>query len=89
VTGLTARFAGRIAPRAWWPIHKVAAAVLVLVWGHSVLAGSDLPALRGFYLASGCALLGLAVTRYAARTPADRLAELTDELSVARRRTTR
>ena len=80
VTGLTARLAGRLSRRAWWPIHKVAAAVLVLIWGHSVLAGSDLPALRGFYLASGCAVLGLAVTRYASRTPADRLAELTDDL---------
>ena len=89
LTGLTARFAGRIAPRAWWPVHKVAGATLALVWGHSVLAGSDLTALRGFYLASGCAVLGLALTRYAARTPADRLAELTDELRVDRRRAVR
>ncbi len=89
LTGLTARFAGRVAPRAWWPIHKVAGASLVLVWAHSVLAGSDLPALRGFYLASGCAVLGLALTRYAARTPADHLAELTDRLPTARRRTAR
>ena len=80
LTGLTARLAGRLALRAWWPIHKVAASVLVLIWGHSVLGGSDLPALRGFYLASGCAVLGLAVTRYASRTPGDRLAELTDDL---------
>lgn len=89
VTGLTARFAGRLAPRVWWPVHKVAAGILVLVWGHSVLAGSDLPALRGFYLASGCAVLGLAVTRYAARTPADRLDELTDALSAGSRRPAR
>lgn len=86
LTGLTARFAGRIAPRAWWPIHKVAAAVLVLIWGHSVLAGSDLAALRGFYLATGCGVLGLALTRYAARTPVDRLSELTDDLTAVRRR---
>lgn len=89
VTGVTARFAGRIAPRAWWPIHKVAATVLALIWGHSVLAGSDLPVLRGFYLASGCAVVGLALTRYAARTPTDRLAELTDDLVGRRPRTAR
>lgn len=77
VTGLTATFAGRFAARIWWPLHKVAALALGLVWAHSVLAGSDIAALQGFYLATGAALLGLAVTRYAAKTPADRVAELT------------
>ncbi|MEZ0448851.1 hypothetical protein [Cellulomonas sp. ICMP 17802] len=80
LTGLTARLAGRLTLRAWWPIHKASATVLALIWTHSVLAGSDLAALRGFYLASGCAVLGLALTRYASRTPGDRLAELTDSL---------
>lgn len=81
VTGLTARFAGRVAGRLWWPIHKVAAVVLALVWAHSVLAGSDVVALRGFYLATGCAVLALAVTRYAARTPGDRVQELARDLA--------
>lgn len=81
ITGITARFAGRLLGRAWWPIHKVAAVSLGLVWMHGVLAGSDVGALRGFYLASGLAVLGLAVTRYAAPTPADRVDELTDELA--------
>ncbi len=67
VAGLTAALAGRFAIRVWWPIHKVAAASLVLVWAHSVLAGSDVVALQGFYLATGCAVLALAVTRYAAQ----------------------
>ena len=53
VTGLTAALAGRLAARVWWPIHKVAAVILVLVWVHSVLAGSDVAALQGFYLATG------------------------------------
>jgi len=75
-TGLTARLAGSIAARIWWPVHKVAAVLLILVWGHSVLAGTDTPALRWYYVASGIAILGLAVTRYGARTPADRVAEL-------------
>ena len=77
VTGLTARLAGSIAARVWWPVHKVASGVLALVWAHSVLAGSDVAALRGFYVATGCGLIGLAITRYAARTPADRVHELT------------
>jgi predicted ferric reductase len=80
VAGLTAALAGRFAIRVWWPIHKVAAASLVLVWAHSVLAGSDVVALQGFYLATGCAVVALAVTRYSARTPADRVAELTQDL---------
>ena len=67
----------RIAARVWWPVHKVASGVLALVWAHSVLAGSDVAALRGFYVATGCGLIGLAITRYAARTPADRVHELT------------
>lgn len=76
VTGLTARFAGRLVGRLWWPLHKVAAASLVLVWAHSVLAGSDVLALRGFYLGTGGAVVALAITRYAARTPADEVAQL-------------
>ncbi|WP_263729448.1 ferric reductase-like transmembrane domain-containing protein [Cellulomonas sp. SG140] len=79
VTGLTARFAGRVG-RLWWPVHKVAAALLVLVWAHSVLAGSDVVALRGFYVGTGCAVVALAVTRYAARTPADEVGELARDL---------
>jgi predicted ferric reductase len=76
VTGVTARLAGSVAARVWWPVHKIAGAALVLVWAHSVLAGTDVVGLRGFYLATGFAVLGLAVTRYAARTPTDRVAEL-------------
>lgn len=86
LTGVTARSAGSIAARIWWPVHKVAAGILVLVWSHSVLAGSDTPTLRWFYVSTGVAVIGLAITRYGARTPADRVAELNRELatSVAR-----
>jgi len=87
VTGLTARLAGSIAARFWWPVHKVASGVLALVWAHSVLAGSDVAALRGFYVATGCGLIGLAITRYAARTPADRVHELTRGLDADLRTT--
>jgi hypothetical protein len=85
VTGLTARLAGHAAARVWWPVHKVAAGVLVLVWAHSVLAGTDAAALRGFYLATGALVTGLALTRYAARTPADRVRELGRPLPATRR----
>ena len=73
VTGATARWAGRIG-RAWLPVHRAALTVFVLVWAHGVLAGTDTSALRGFYVATGAAVLGLAVSRYGARTPAERAA---------------
>ena len=76
LTGLTARLAGRFAARVWWPVHKVSIVVLLLVWAHSVLAGTDVELLRWFYVTSGIAVLALAVTRYGARTPADELVEL-------------
>ena len=72
---LTASAAGGLAARVWWPVHKVAAVSLVLVWVHSVLAGSDTPALLVLYLATGAAVLLLAVSRYVARTTADEVAE--------------
>lgn len=76
VTGVTARLAGHFAGRLWWSIHKVAAAIFLLVWAHSVLAGSDAHGLRLFYLVSGGALAMLAVSRYAVRSPRERVAEL-------------
>ena len=84
LTGITARLAGRFTTRIWWPVHKVAIVAFLLTWAHSVIAGSDTPTLRGFYLASGIAVLALAVTRYGARTAADRVSELSrsiDELA--------
>jgi hypothetical protein len=76
LAGGTAALAGRISHRIWWPIHKVAAVTLVLVWLHGYLSGSDTPAMKVFYLVSGAAVVLLALTRYGARTPADRVAEL-------------
>ena len=68
ITGLTARWAGRLG-RVWWPVHKVAAVVLVLVWAHGVMAGSDTAGLRGLYVATGLGVVALAVSRYGARRP--------------------
>jgi hypothetical protein len=70
LTGLTARWAGRVG-RLWLPVHRVALTVFGLVWAHGVLAGTDTTALRGFYLATGAAVAGLAVSRYGARTPGE------------------
>ncbi len=74
--GLTAALSGRFAARVWWPVHKVAAVSLALVWLHGVWAGSDTNALRLLYLASGALVVLLAVTRYAARNRSDRAEEL-------------
>jgi len=74
VTGLTARWAGRVGGRVWWPVHKAAAGVFVLAWAHSVLTGTDTPALLEFYLGTGALVVVLGVSRYLARTPADRVA---------------
>lgn len=80
LTGLTARFAGRLPGWLWWGVHRGAVGLVVAVWAHAVLAGSDTGALRGFYLATGALLAGLAITRYAAATPQDRTVALTRAL---------
>jgi hypothetical protein len=76
LAGITATLAGHLPARAWWPIHKVAGASLLLVWLHGVLAGGDTRALRWIYLATGLLVAVVAASRYTARTPADRVREL-------------
>jgi hypothetical protein len=76
VTGVTASLAGRLARRVWWPVHKVAAAAFLLVWAHALQSGSDTPELSRFYLATGGTVLVIALSRYIAMTPDDRLSEL-------------
>jgi hypothetical protein len=76
LAGLTASLAGRLPLRVWWPVHKVAALSLVLVWLHGVQAGSDSALLSWMYIGTGLGVALLALTRYAARTPADRFSEL-------------
>lgn len=85
LAGLTAAFAGRLAIRIWWPIHKVAVLTLAAVWVHGVWAGSDTKLLLPLYVGTGAAVILLAFTRYAARTPADRVEELTDRVRGAER----
>jgi DMSO/TMAO reductase YedYZ heme-binding membrane subunit len=62
--GATAALAGRLGGRIWFPLHRVAAAAFVLVWGHGVLTGSDVLALRLLYAGTGAGVLVLAVSRY-------------------------
>ena len=64
LAGLTAGAAGRLPRRLWWPLHKVAAVSLVLIWTHGVLAGGDTPALMALYLGSALVVGVLAVSRY-------------------------
>jgi len=77
LAGVTAALAGRLAWRLWWPIHKVAVVAFLLVWAHGLLAGSDARPLRSLYLGTAALVAVVALSRYAARTPADRVAELT------------
>jgi hypothetical protein len=71
LAGASAALAGRLPRRAWWPLHKVAAATLVLTWLHGVLAGGDTTALLAMYRATGVVVVAAAVWRYTARRPAE------------------
>lgn len=76
LAGITAAAAGRLPGRLWWLLHKVSALALVLVWAHGLFAGSDTGVLRWIYVAGAVALIGLALSRYLATTPADRRRQL-------------
>jgi len=74
VVGSTALLAGHLPQRLWWRVHKVAIVALLLVWLHGVLAGGDTPMLRWLYLSTGGLIAIVALSRYAARTPAEQIA---------------
>ncbi len=71
VAGLTARFAAGLGRRIWLPVHRVAVIAFLLVWAHSVTAGTDSRVLMALYVGSAVGLGCLAVFRYAASTPVD------------------
>jgi hypothetical protein len=73
LSGLTAATAGRRSARVWWPVHHWALLAFALVWAHGVLAGSDSRVLFAGYVVTGTAVLLLAVSRYVATTPAERV----------------
>jgi methionine sulfoxide reductase heme-binding subunit len=67
LVGLTAALAGRLAGRAWLPIHRLAVGCFLLAWAHGVTAGSDTPLLRTGYAVVGGLVLLLALSRRMAR----------------------
>jgi predicted ferric reductase len=67
--GVTAALAGWVGAKVWLPIHRLAANTFALAWIHGLLAGSDAAALRGVYVVTGVAVLGLAATRRLAQPP--------------------
>ena len=71
VVGSTALLAGHLPQRLWWRVHKAAIVALLLVWLHGVLAGGDTAMLRWLYLSTGGLVAVVALSRYAARTPAE------------------
>lgn len=72
LVGLTAAFAGRLARRAWLPVHRLASATFALTWLHALLAGSDSGRLAWLYSITGAAVLALAVSRRLAPVAAPR-----------------
>jgi DMSO/TMAO reductase YedYZ heme-binding membrane subunit len=74
IAGITAALAGRMG-RWWAPLHKAAGLTWVLAWLHSVLSGSDTAVIVILYIVTGVMVLGMAIWRYSAKTPADAQAE--------------
>lgn len=64
VTVLTARFTSLLPAGAWLKLHRFSAGVLVLAWGHGVLAGTDSVALRPLYWGIAIVVIGAAAYRY-------------------------
>ncbi len=70
--GITAARAGhKFAGKIWWVLHKIAISSYVLIWFHSLFAGSDPGALLPIYLGSAMILFALAIWRYASRAPSE------------------
>ena len=53
VTALTARYTRLLPPGVWLRLHRLSLIVFALAWAHGALAGTDTPALRLFYVATG------------------------------------
>lgn len=81
LAGITASAAGRWAGKVWWPIHKVSALSLVLAWLHGVYTGIDTRTLGWLYAVTAVGVVVLAASRYVVRTPADLVAEYTQEVA--------
>lgn len=64
VTGLTARYTGRLPDRWWLRIHRLSLVVFGLAWLHGVLAGTDSAALLPMYAITGLAVAASAAWRH-------------------------
>lgn len=64
LTGITARYTRLLPAGFWLKIHRLSIGVFVLAWLHGILSGTDTPALRVLYIASGLAVLAAAAYRY-------------------------
>ncbi len=64
----TAAVGGRLVGRHWLVVHRLATPMVLLVWFHGVLAGSDTLRLRLFYALTGATLAALNLTRVIARS---------------------
>jgi predicted ferric reductase len=63
----TVMVGGRLIGRHWLLVHRLATPMVLLVWFHGVLAGTDTSRLRAFYAMSGAVLLAAIVSRVVAR----------------------
>jgi len=85
-TAVTAKWT-KLLPGGWWlKAHRFAALTFLMVWVHSVLAGTDGGALTPLYLATGLPILaGVAHRLWTARVRPQRAdAPVTPNLAVAR-----
>jgi methionine sulfoxide reductase heme-binding subunit len=64
LTGVTARYTKLLPAGFWLKIHRLTMGVFVLAWLHGILSGTDTPALRVMYIASGLTVLLAAAYRY-------------------------
>jgi DMSO/TMAO reductase YedYZ heme-binding membrane subunit len=64
LTGITARYTKLLPAGFWLKIHRLSIGVFVLAWLHGILSGTDTPALRVLYIASGLTVLLAAAYRY-------------------------
>lgn len=71
VVGFSAALAGRGLGRIWLPLHRFSAIAWILAWVHGLLAGSDTAPLLTLYIATGAAVIVLALWRYMSRSPSD------------------
>jgi predicted ferric reductase len=64
ITALTARYTKFLPSGVWLRLHRLSIVVLILGWGHGVLAGTDTDVLRPVYWGMALAVVAAAAYRY-------------------------